>query len=404
MWWRVELESGKESAAQPHESGKESAAQPHESGKESAVQPHESGKESAAQPHESGKESAVQLKTLLVKGFGLSRILVVMLLAGVVLASCATLMRSDDGLPQSYEGLSVAELVDLVRQHGGKALRPVYRQLQRDKSLVAAGRQIATAVPRALQGGDIVALVAMLHLYQLTADPDATRIFTLLTVPEQQQEVLVQVGWQIATLMPSPRMAATITRALERALQQGRERTLLFPQVAAAIAANRVVEGYTFLRQGLQRTHNEAFARALLKLNPQRASEDFLVYLANLSFDTLRQKLPMASNIPLHLMMLQHLRVYPVTMQHHNLDTLFSYVVSRNPALSEAAQQVLAAYYDKHSEQLAQMLARMPYWVQFACVEKLARRLNPSSRRFLVILRQKTSGVDVVDEINQLIR
>ena len=327
-----------------------------------------------------------------------------MLCVSVLLVSCATLWRSEDGLPQSYEGLSVAELVDLVRQHGGKALRPVYRQLQRDKALAAAGQHIATAVPSALRGGDIVALVAMLHLYQLTADPDAPRIFTLLTVPAQRQAVLVQVGWQIATLMPSPRMATAITRALEQALRQGREQALLFPQVAAAIAANRVAEGYTFVRQGLQRTHSESFARALLKLNPQRASEDFLFYLADIPLNALRQKQPTASNIPLRLMMLQHLRVYPVAMQHRKLDTLFSYVVSRNPALSEAAQQVLAVYYDKHGEQLAQSLARLPYWVQFACVEKLARQLNPSSRRFLVILRQKTSGVDVVDEINQLIR
>lgn len=331
-------------------------------------------------------------------------ILVMHLALIVMLTSCATLWRSDDGLPQSYDGLSVAELVDIVRQHGGKALRPVYRQLQRDKALVAAGRHIATAVPSALQGGDIVALVAILHLYQLTGDPDAPRIFVLLTTPEQRQAVLVQVGWQIATLMPSPRMATAITRALEQALQQGRERALFLPQVAAAIAANRVVEGYTFVRQGLQRTHDEAFARALLKLNPQRASEDFLFYLADVPLDALRQKLPTASNIPLRLMMLQHLQVYPVDTQHRKLDTLFSYVVSRNPALSEAAQQVLAVYYNKYGEQLAQLLARMPYWVQFACVEKLARQLNPSSRRFLVILRQKTSGVDVVDEINQLIR
>ena len=329
---------------------------------------------------------------------------VMMLWAGMLVAACATLMRTDDSLPQSYEGLSVVELVDAVRQHGSKVLRPVYRQLQRDKAVAAAGRHIATAVPRALQDDNIVASVAMLHLYQLTADPDAPRIFMLLTAPEQRQAVLVQVGWQIATLMPSPRMATVITRALEQALEQGREQALFSPQVAAALAANQLTESYTFVRQGLQRTHHEAFARALLKLNPQRASEDFLVYLANVPLDTLRQKLPTASNIPLRLMMLQHLRVYPVTIQHRKLDALFNYVVSRNPALSEAAMQVLAVFYDKHGEQLAQLLARMPYWVQFACVEKLARRLNPSSRRFLVILRQKTSGVDVVDEINQLIR
>ena len=318
--------------------------------------------------------------------------------------SCATLLSSPDELPQSYAGLSVPELVDAVREHGGKALRPVYRQLQREQALPAAGKHIAAAVPRMLRRGEVVELVAMLHLYQLTADPAAPRIFALLTAPAQRPAVLVQTGWQVATLMTSPRMATSITQALEQALQQGRERALFFPQVAAAIAANRVAEGYTFVRQGLQHTHNEAFARALLKLNPQRASEDFLTYLADISLNTLRQRQPTASNIPLRLLMLQHLRLYPVAIQHPELDKLFNYVVSRNPALSAAAQQVLAIYYDKHSEQLAQLLARLPYWVQFACVEKLAHQLNPSSRRFLVILRQKTSGVDVVDEINQLIR
>ena len=328
----------------------------------------------------------------------------VMLWLSLLSVSCATLMPARDELPQSYAGLSVPELVDVVREHGGKALRPVYRQLQRDQALRAGGKHIAAAVPRMLPRGEVVGLVAMLHLYQLTADPDAPRIFALLTAPEQRKAVLVQTGWQVATLMPSPRMAASITHALERALRQGRERALFFPQVAAAIAANRVADGYTFMRQGLQNTHNGAFARALLKLDPQRASADFLTYLAAVPRDTLRQKLPGTSNIPLRLLMLQHLRLYPVTTQHPRLNTLFNYLISRNPALAEAAQQVLAVYYDKYSAQLAQLLARMPYWVQFACVEKLARQLNPSSRRFLVILRQKTSGVDVVDEINQLVR
>ncbi len=326
------------------------------------------------------------------------------LLGGVLLTSCATLMRLDDGLPQSYEGLSVAELVAAVRTHGGKALRPVYRQLQREQRLAAAGKHIAAAVPRMLRRGEVVGLVAILHLYQLTADPHAPRIFVLLTAPEQRHAVLLQTGWQVATLMPSSRMAVSITQTLEQALRQGRERALFFPQVAAAVAANRVNEGYTFVRQGLQGTHNKDFARALLKLNPHRASEDFLAYLADVSPASLRQRLPAVHNIPLRLLMLQHLRLYPVTVQHPQLRVLFSYVVSRNPALAEAAQQVLAVYYDKHAGQLAQLLARLPYWVQFACVEKLARQLNPSSRRFLVILRQKTSGVDVVDEINQIVR
>ena len=326
------------------------------------------------------------------------------LLLGVGLVSCATLWPAYDTLPQSYEGLTLVELIDAVREHGAPALRPVYRQLQRKEALAAAGKYIAAAVPRLLRRSDVVGLVAILQLYQLTGDPQATQVFSLLTAPQQRQAVLVQTGWQVATLMPSSRMAAAITRALEQALQQGREQALFTAQVAAAIAANRVEGAYTFLRQGLQHTHHEAFAQAMLKLKATRASADFLHYLADVPIAALRQKLPTASNTPLRMLMLQHLRLYPVTVQHPKLVTLFNYVVSRNPVLSEIAQQVLAAYYDKHGEQLAQLLARMPYWVQFACVEKLAQRLNPSSRRFLVILRQKTSGVDVVDEINQLVR
>lgn len=325
------------------------------------------------------------------------------LLLMVLLSACATLMRSGGGLPQSYEGLSTVQLVALVRTHGSEALRPVYRQLQRNDQLAAAGRYIAANVQKDIEHGEPLQLAAVLHLYQLTNDPDAARVFTLL-VAAGRQALLVQTGWQVATLMPSPRMAAAISAVLERALRLGQERRLFFPQVAVAVAANRVSDAYTFLREGLRATHSEAFARAITKLNPQRAGDDFLHYLADVSPNSLRQKLPAVGNLPLRLLMLQHLRVYPVAMQHRRFDVLFNYVASRNPALSEAAQLVLVAYYDKHSEQLAQLLARMPYWVQFACVEKLARNLNPSVRRFLVTLKQKTSGVDVVDEINQLIR
>ena len=326
------------------------------------------------------------------------------LFLGLGLVSCATLWRADDVLPQSYAGLTVVELVDAVHKHGAPALRPVYRQLQRDGTLAKAGKHIVAEVPRLLRRGDVVGLVAILQLYQLTGDPHATQIFSMLTASQQRQAVLVQTGWQVATLMPSSRMAAAITQALEQSLRQGREQALFTAQVAAAITANRVVGAYTFVRRGLQDKHHEAFAQAMVKLDATRASADFLHYLADMPIAALRQKLPTASNIPLRMMMLQHLRLYPVAVQHPKLATLFNYVVSRNPALSETAQQVLAVYYDKHGEQLAQLLARMPYWVQFACVEKLSQRLNPSSRRFLVILRQKTSGVDVVDEINQLVR
>ena len=293
-------------------------------------------------------------------------------LLGTQLAACATLMSTSKQLPQSYAGLSTAELIMLVREHGRKTLRPVYRHLQREQQLAAAGQLIAASVADDLRQGKVVELVAALHLYQLTNDPAAARVFTQLIAPQQRHPILVQVGWQIATLMPSASMATAITQTLERALLQGREETLFLPQVAAAIAANKVTNTYTFLREGLHRTHHTAFARAMLKLNPTRASHDFLTYLSDIPLDALRAQIPAVENIPLRLMLLQHVRAYPVSTQHRQLATLFSYVISRDPALSEAAQQALAIYYDKHGEQLAQLLARLPYWVQFClCGEAL---------------------------------
>ena len=324
---------------------------------------------------------------------------VVMTVFGV---SCASLWQVSSSLPQNYEGLPVSRLVEVSQEHGIKVLRRVYYQLRDNNKLKEAGRYILSAVRERRDNYDTVELVNIVHLYQLTADPEAETMFRLLTA--EKSPVLVELGWQVATVMPSAGMGKAIAEVMTSALTQGRDRSLFIPQAASAVIENKVAGVYTVLRQGLHHTHNEVFAKAMAAINPQQAASDFIIYLALASVEELRQQTLTTVNIYACVLMLHHLKRYPVSPHQRRFDILFWYAISRNPALSNLAVQVLEGYYRDRVAHVAQLLARLPYWAQFAYVERLGRQLTPLSRKFLVILKQKTSGVDVIDEINQVIR
>ena len=319
----------------------------------------------------------------------------------MLLSSCITLWHSDS-LPKDYQGLSVVELVALVRDHGVRVIRKVYQHLRQTDQLAEAGRYIFQQIDQRRDSYDTVALINVLHLYQLTDDRQAPRLFVKLLT--EKRRAVIELAWQVATIMPSPAMARAIAGAIGEAIEEGREKSLFLPQVASAVSANQVKGVYTLLRAGLNHSHHESFAQAMATSDPKRAATDFTAYLSRASIDELRQQSPTSVNIYVCLVILRHLERQTLSPYDRNFAVLFWYAISRNPGLSELASRILEGYYGKHADSLAQMLARLPYWAQFAFVGNVGRRLTPTSRQFLVVLQQKTSGVDVIDEINQVIR
>ena len=319
----------------------------------------------------------------------------------ILWVGCVTLWRSDS-LPKDYQELSLKELVALVGDHGVIVIRKVYQHLRQNGQLVEAGRYIFRQIDQQRELYETVSLINVLHLYQLTGDQQAHRLFVKLLT--EKRRAIIELAWQIATIMPSPAMARAIAGAISEAVEEGREKSLFLPQVASAVTANRVKGVYTLLRAGLNYTHHESFAQAMLTSDPKRATTDFTAYLSRASIDELRQQSPTSVDVYVCMVILRHLERQTLSPHDRNFAVLFWYAISRNPGLSELASRILEGYYGKHAASLAQMLARLPYWAQFAFVGNIGRRLTPASRQFLVVLQQKTSGVDVIDEINQVIR
>ena len=324
-----------------------------------------------------------------------------LVVVGCLVISCATLMRSSR---KNYRGKSILQLVELVSKGDKETLTSVYKQLKADNSLYEAGDYVAdTVLNISQQKFNNAELMRILYLYLLT-DEEVKAPPLFYTLSEKRSKILRHISWEIAALKPSALMSKAISKRLNAEIKAGRERHLFTPQVANAVIANTVADAYTVMRGGLVHSHHESFAKAMISINPTRASDDFLDYLSYASVEDLRQQAPTSVNVYACMEILHHLKKYMVSVHHRKFEVLLWYAISRNPAFSEEASKLLESYYAQNAGYLAQLLSRLPYWAQFAYVENLGRKLTPLSRKFLIVLKQKTSGIDVIDEINQLVR
>ncbi|MDE3268699.1 MAG: hypothetical protein OYH77_00260 [Pseudomonadota bacterium] len=298
---------------------------------------------------------------------------------------------------------SVGEIIAAVSDGDKVALRSAFKQLSHSRQLRQAGDEIARIILNS-PDAKIYHLAKLTYLYNLLPPDHRQAPEVFFELSSRDSKILRQVAWETAKLKPSARMTSLILRRVNSLIGSDNDEELFKPHIAEAIAANRVTKLYSVVRAGLMHNQHESFVRAMQELNPKRASSDFLDYLALASVDDLRQQSPTSVNILACVKIFEHLEKYPVSVHHRRFESLFWYAISRNLVFSEAAITILERYYGQHAGYLAQLLSRLPYWAQHSFVENLARVLTPLSRQFLVVLKQKTSGVDVIDEINQLIR
>jgi hypothetical protein len=182
-------------------------------------------------------------------------------------------------------------------------------------------------------------------------------------------------------------------------MKEGEEEVLYVPSMALAVQANRMDSAYTLLREGLFRTGEETFARAMATLKPRQASDDFLDYLSKASVEELRQLNQKEVNVYSCLVALQHLTQVPASINHPHFNHLFLYAVSRNQGLADLAHVVLERAVGNHTEYLAVLLSQMDDWIQVAYVESARRRMSPSVQAFILALKEATPHPSVVEEI-----
>jgi hypothetical protein len=245
-----------------------------------------------------------------------------------------------------------------------------------------------------------ISLLNAVHLFQLSDSKRAYQVFKVLVRSERSN--VVELGWHLASALPSAAMSKEIEAKLTEALSNDEVSDALTPKMAEAVSNNGLKSSYTLVRQGLMEKSNIAFARAMISLNPKQAAEDFLDYLALAPIEELRQLNLKTVDMFTCTEILQHLMVVEAPVSHPHFDSIFNFAISRNNAMAEMARKVLDFYFPKYSQDLAFMLARMPPWMQVAFVERARTRMTPVVGVFLGDLKGVTAQKEVVEEIDSV--
>jgi hypothetical protein len=321
----------------------------------------------------------------------------------LVMVGCATIQRDyQEAPPNITADMPLNDALAAGIRHGGDTMARVKRLVTRRKEWSPATLALKSAVEAGVFKYEDPQLINAMNLYQsapLAADP---ALFDKLVT--SGRPLARQLGWQMAASMPSREIAAAADKLLSRALIEGEEADHLVPEMAQAVRANRLLQSYTLLRQGLFQTGQEAFATAMAELNPAGASNDFMDYLALAPVDELRQLTLNSVNPMSCIIALKHMLARPVSTAHPSIEHLFYFAVSRNPALAELSMQVIDGYPVTERTALAWTVARLPVWLQIAYVENIRRKTTASSGLFLAELRNITTQPEVVEEIDDAVR
>lgn len=304
--------------------------------------------------------------------------------------------------PEIYANMPLDKAISAAVDFGGDTLENVKALIKKRNEAA----QTAAIVAKALtdQVGDMQPhqLLNAAHLYATHADRLPPDLFTQLV--RSSRIPVRMLGWQLAASKPSQEIARAMDVELTRAIAAGEEESVLVPQMANAVRANRLSSSYTVVRQGLMTLGSEEFALAMAALDPRRSSDDFLKYLALVPPEELRQLTLSSVNLYTCVAILKHMRRYPPAVGAANFENLYFYSVSRNTGLAELAQEVLESFLPHQSEILAQMLAKHPVWVQMAYLESSRRRMNPKVGLLLGDLKEYTPEKDVANEIKDIVQ
>ncbi len=297
---------------------------------------------------------------------------------------------------------TVEEAIEVAVNRGGQTIEDARRLVTQRKQWPAAHRALESAIQDGIIKYDNIRLANAVALYQGSPLPASVRLFENLV--SSGRPVARQMGWQVAAAMPSRALTMAIERELGRAISENDEATVLIPQMAVAVQANGMKSAYTMVRQGLMTTGQEAFALSMAQLDPERASSDFIDYLAIASPEELRQLTQNSVNVYTCLIALKHLQSHPAPLSHPHAEQLVYYAVSRNNALADLAQAAIEAYLPRDRAQVAIMMSRLPQWAQIAYVESARRHKTPAVTLLLGELKKISSSNDVVEEVDEVLR
>jgi hypothetical protein len=307
--------------------------------------------------------------------------------------------KKEKELPKITDTMPLKDAIVNAVEFGGPTLSQVNKLIKKRKEWSKAEEYLYKIL---LTDNDITAssLINAMELFRASQSSRAPIIFKKFV--NDSTLIKRQLAWQLAADAPSQAMGREVENHLTEAVAENELNLVYIPAMADAVAANRLVDSYTIVREGLYFSGDIAFARAMITLNPGQASIDFLEYLAKAPVEELRQMSLKSVDVYTCTLILEHFRAYQPPVSNPRIETLFFYSISRNNALAEMARDVFEKYLPKHSEAFALTLSRLPSWMQLAFVERSSKRLTPVISLFLDDLRKVSADKDVVDEISGL--
>ncbi len=326
------------------------------------------------------------------------RIAGLVMLAAMSLASCVSVTQEEASKPPVIAAeMDVPQLVDAGLAFGDKTLEDVKKALTRKKAWPEAHKYLDAKFENNLAQLKDPALVNAVNLLQTHRTVLPSNVVATLVISERP--MARRLGWELAARYPSREMAKLCEKVLTDAIARGEEVGMLMPEMAEAVRANQLSNVYTLVRIGLFNNGDPAFAKAMAEFDSEKATRDFLDYLARADIEDLRQLHQKTIHVPTAIVILRHINANALPINHQHVDKLFLYAVSRNQALGEYANSILEKNFPRYKEELALALSRMPVSIQVAFIEGSRRETNPNINVFLGQLRKMSGHREVIEEI-----
>lgn len=317
-----------------------------------------------------------------------------------LMMSCVSPDTQQQQPPQLTLESDVEEAVDAAVKFGGPTLeftKQIIREQKKQSEAVVRLDEKLNSSTFLNEAPDSQLINTMNLLKSVDRRP---RLDLFKSLIKHDRVAVRDMAWNIAANHPSKRMAALMESELTQAVTRSTEDRFLHPQMAVAVRQNQLKSAYTFVRLGLYEKGDDEFAKAMAALDPEKASDDFLPYLAKASVEELRQLNQTNINMYTCIVILQHLNIQPATIAHPLFSQLFLYAVSRNPGFSDLASMAIDKLMPAYKAELAQLLAQQPAWVQLSYVEGTKRRRSTYATVFLNELKTSTTHEEVSEEID----
>jgi hypothetical protein len=326
----------------------------------------------------------------------------VVVMISLPLSGCQTIGDKGQAVkdpPAIGKRMDLDDALDAAIEFGGDTLTQVKQLISDRKEWSAAQKYVGKRIESDAETLSNSELINALHLYQVCPDEPKLAIFKMLL--QSERPIARVLAWNLAASRPSRNIAQAVDDELTIRISNSTEDEVLIPQMANAIQANQVKTAYSLVRQGLMKSGEEAFAKAMIALHPKQASNDFLDYLGTASIEDLRQLNQNTVNLYTCMVVMRHMLAFPPSMNHPNFQQLFLYSVSRNKSLSDLANMALESYLPQYRKSLAFILSQLPEFIQVAYVENARAAMTPTVSRLLSELKEISSHDDVVEEIRE---